>query len=415
MSYYIKSITKCQLCENKGLTEVLNFGSSPLANNLKNQATDEEIEAPLEVVMCDNPACNCVQLKYLVDPEVLFSNYNYRSSKGLEKHFKEYAESSLKVYRPPTGSMVVGIGGNIGLLEKEYQKLGYYAVNVEPAKNIAEESAKNGIFTLNDFFDDHSVADLQRKTKREKAHLITANNCLAHTNIFPIINGVQELLHKDGVLIMENAYLLDTIQNLDAFQIYGEHYKYLHIKALANFFRLYELELFYVEHNNAQCGSFRAYIKWASNTELKTDISVNTAIATEIRAGLHEPKTYAKFMRDLGQLKKQVAGVLTAAKKDKLSVGIFSVAAKTTLMLKWFDLSHLIDYATDDSDLKWNKYIPGTEIPILSPDEFWEKSPDIILVGAYNFAENIIKNNQKNLKEGGRFVIPIPKLEIIKK
>ncbi len=279
---------------------------------------------------------------------------------------------------------MIGIGGNIGQLEKAYNDLGLIAINCEPAQNIAFESRQNGVQTINSFFGSNISKDIDiiNKTfngilKSIKAKLICANNVMAHCNLGPIIEGIKNLLDKDGVFIMENAYWLDSIKNSDAFQIYSEHYKYLSIKPIVNFFNLQGFDVFKVEYNQIQCGSFRAYIKSKKNKKFEIDKSVQEAIQNEEDFGLYKKETYDKFIKDLDNIKVKLNDLLSGLKKEGKKIGLFGVAAKTVLLLKYLEIGKYIDFATDDSNLKHNKFIPGQVIKILSKDDLTssEESP----------------------------------------
>lgn len=408
MNRYIETIENCKLCGHNKLESYLNFGFTPLANSLKKNEGDEEFLAPLEVVKCLNPKCECFQLKHLVDPEILFSNYLYRSSNGLENHFFEFAKRAVNVLKLKKGDLMVGIGGNIGLLEMGFKKLGLKTINVEPATNIAEESLRNGIQTYNNFFD-INVANAIKESNNRKAKVICCCNCFAHTDVSPLISGVKALLHEDGVFIIENAYWLDSIRNKDFGQIYSEH-KYMYsIKPLKNFFNLHEMDLFKVEFNDMQCGSFRAYIKWTKNSKIKIHPSVEKAIKNEEESGLYHKETYSKFISDLENTRNDLIKVLDSAKKSGKKIGIFSVAAKTVLMLQYFGIKDYFQFASDDSNLKYNKFIPGTSIKIIEKQEFFAKEFDYILVGAYNFFEQIHNKNKNGVT---KWIKVIPELEI---
>lgn len=404
MDKIYQEITTCQLCGGE-IETYLNLGFSPLANGLKRRVEDEEKCSPLEVVKCKNPNCESFQLKHLVNPEALFSNYLYRSSLGLKKHFEQYAHHVTQFLNLKPNSMVYGIGGNNGYLEKSFQELGMTAVNVEPASNIAEESKRNGVYTINAFFD----ANLQNYFDYHYIDLICANNVLAHCDLKPIIEAVDMFLKRDGYLVMENAYWLNSYQNHDLFQVYAEHYKYLTIKCLKNFFDLYNFDLFRVEYNKIQCGSFRAFIKRKQNTTFQIEDSVNQAIENEEKVGLYDKVSYESWIKEVEEIKIQLIDLLKGIKSQNKSIGLFGVAAKTVLMLKYFNISQYIDFATDDSDLKWKTFIPGTSIEILNKDSFWNKKLDYV-IPIYNFFDAIVSVNQdKKVK----WVKIIPRIEII--
>lgn len=406
----VVEIDSCQLCGHKGLTTYLNLGFSPLANSLKKTADEVEFEAPLEVVKCENKECECFQLRHLVNPEILFSNYSYRSSYGLKSHFEEYAKTTSEFLRLEKGDFIVGIGGNTGLLEDEYQKLGFFdVINVEPAKNIAKEAEENGVTTFNSFFGPEVTYSFFNDYQFNFAKLITCNNCWAHTDLKPLIHGIKILLDKEGYLVIENAYWLNSVQNLDIFQCYHEHKFYHHIKGLKNFFDIHGFDLFKVTYNSVQCGSFRIFVKWKENTKFEIDKSVEEAIKNEEEFGLYKKKTYNNLLDELDNLSAEIHVELKKIRDSGKTIGLFGIAAKTVLMLKYFGIADYISFATDDSDLKWNRFIPGTNIKITNKEEFWAQKPDYV-IPIYNFFDDIVKANKDR---DCKWVRILPKLEIL--
>lgn len=400
-----KTIEKCGLCDSRNLQEYLNFGMSPLANNLKSKPDDYEPTAPLRVLKCKD--CDSFQLGERVDPEVLFSNYNYKSPQGLDKHFKEYAEKIVNKLKLEPDDLMIGIGGNNGLLEKHFQSLGLKSINVEPATNIVPDSIANGVETYNNFFDKDVAKTIV--SKNGTANIICCNNCFAHTDLHPIVDGVSELLDEHGVFIIENAYWLDTVRNSDIGQIYSEHYFYHSIKPLAKFFESKGFEIFDVERNSIQCGSFRAYIKWKTNKHLYVTDSVNNIIKEEEDSKLYNIETYEKLSGNLLKISNELQSLLLNI-PARSKIGLYGVPAKIVLLLQYLDIKHYFNYSTDDAPNKLNKYIPGTHIQIIDKESFFNQNFDYILIGAYNYKDLIINNNRNF---SGKWINILPKLEVI--
>jgi hypothetical protein len=390
-NWTIKEYNHCRLCGSTDIKTILDFGETALANSYVNKEDlgKEEFKAPLKVFLCRS--CGLSQLSCDVNPDILFKNYLYESSKGLEKHFKDYASHTTRLLKLKEQDTVIGIGGNTGLLESEYNKLGLNAINVEPAKNIAEKSKENGVETVCKFFNEETAEEILRKYGH--AQVIQGNNVLAHVPLEEIVKGMKILLDLSGFIIQENAYWLDTVRNKDIFQIYSEHLLYISIKPLQKFYEKHGFRIFHVEYNNVQNGSFRAYIcrREALHEE---DPSVKQAIKNEEEFGLYSLETYDKLKQDVLVIKKSLQAFLKKNKGKKM--GIFGVPAKLLLLIKHFDIEKYFSFAVEDSDLKINKYIPNTKIKIYSRAEFYNsdlKNAEIMLVGAYNFYDQIVRNN----------------------
>lgn len=401
----ISTVSQCRLCDSSDIIEILNFGNIPLANNLRGSADldKEEFTAPLRVFQCR--ACGSNQLFDEVLPELLFKNYNYSSPPNLRGHFEEYALTTSTNIGLEKDDLVIGIGGNNGLLELEYQKLGFSNVlNIEPAENISKISEKNGIDTCNKFFNIETAGEIFDNLD-QKAKLITCNNCFGHIpDLNEIVKGIKILLDPRGYFVFENAYWLNTILNLDVGQCYHEHLYYHSIKPLKQFFEKHGLVIAEIELNKVQLGSFRCYVTWPENSSYNSS-SVKNLIKLEEDFGLYRADIYEKFKRDV-----EYAGIKLRAQIELSGgkIALYGVPAKIVLLIKLFELEKYIDFACEDSEIKVGRFIPGTSIPIKST-EYWRMANSLggvraTLIGAYNFADDIINKNSEIPKNN--WIIP---------
>jgi len=399
----IKTINSCRLCDSNNIDEVLNFGEVALANNYRDSAdlTDEFL-APLVYFQCRN--CGSVQLRDQVDSSILFSNYSYSSPPNLRSHFEEFAKTVSKNINLCDKQLIVEIGGNNGICGQEFKKLGFSnVINVEPAANIAKISQENGINTLNRFFNKETANEIYRLNEGP-ARLITASNVLAHVDsLNEIVESVKLLLSEDGYLVFENCYLLNTVFSLDAGQCYSEHIQLHSIKPLDIFFKKHGLEICEIELNKIQLGSFRIYVTWPANNSY-TSSSVKNLIKLEEDFGLYKKETYEDFTEKVTVAGNELRVKLINIIANNGKIALYGVPAKIVLLIKSWELEQFISYAVDDSPLKQGKFVPGTKIPIKN-SEFWRAdNPAATLVGAYNFADDIIKNNPQYPKEN--WIIP---------
>lgn len=398
MTKTVKKITNCRLCGSQLPAAVFNFGLVPLANNLKSRENLEkkEFKAPLMATTCNK--CGSHQLLYEVDPGILFRNYQYATPPNLIPHFKEYAATVSQKMKLKKKDTIIGIGGNNGILEHEFIKLGYsHVFNFEPAANIAAISAKSVPNTIAEFF---NVANARKfLATYGKATLITSNNCFAHIpDLNSIVKGIKSLLTDEGVFIFENAYLLNTIINKDIGQYYAEHIFYHSIKPLSVFFKKQGLRIFDVQLNEVQMGSIRVYV-CRESSKRDTSTSVNNLIKLENDCKLTEPATFARLLLEVEMEKSKLVNELKKYKK----VALYGVPAKIVLLINYFGIEKYIRYAVDDSPIKVGKYIPGTKIPIKSSLEWQEDNSPATMIGAYNFSDDIIN---KNKGYTGKWIIP---------
>jgi nucleoside-diphosphate-sugar epimerase/quercetin dioxygenase-like cupin family protein len=394
----------CRCCDGKNLKRVISLGYQPLANNLLNSSTDKDEIFPLEVNYCQD--CYNCQLSYTVEAEKLFSHYLYLSSTGLSfvNHFKEAAKSYIKQLNlNKDSSHIIDIGSNDGIALKPFKDLGFKNIlGIEPAKNLAKIANNFGIKTLQGFLN----KDLIRKIN-ERADLILASNVFAHVDdIKSMSDCFFSLLKKDGVIIIEVQYLLNTLLDCTFDNIYHEHVNYWSVLSLNNFFKKQDAKLFKVEKINTHGGSIRVFVTKDKNK--KTDISVEDFINKEKELGLDKFKIYEEFSIKVDQIKHNVNKNITSLKNNKKTIVGYGSPAKATTALNFYNISKEIDFIIEDNSLKQEKFLPGVKIPIKNK-RFLKQKPDYLLVLAWNFFEDIKKNN----KDLAKNVISIKDLENI--
>ena len=383
----------CRSCGNNQLKRVVSLGYQPLANNLLNKK-DEKCEFfPLEVNYC--PKCHNCQLSIAVDAKKMFSNYLYTSStsKTFRNHFvnaaKKYTQE-LKLNKKK--SYIIDIGSNDGVALKPFLDLGFKKVTgIEPAKNLAKLANKNKIKTLNIFLEKKNL-----KKIKKNADLILASNVFAHSDkLKEMAECMLDLLSKNGTIIIEVQYLMNTLKDLTFDNIYHEHYNYWSLTSLNNFFNNLDAKIFKSEKIDTHGGSIRVYIK--KNRKVKIDPSVKKLLKEEEKFGIKDFKTYQKFGEKVYKIRDNVLNnIKKLKKKDKKIIG-FGAPAKATTALNFFGINKEIDFIVEDNKLKHNKFIPGVKIPIKSKLSVKDKK-NVLLVLAWNFFNDIKKNN-KNLSD----------------
>ncbi len=391
----------CRCCGNTRMQKVLSLGMSPLANNLLDNVTDKAELFPLEMDYCSE--CHNCQLSVVVPPSKMFDNYLYVSStaKSFRDHFEQAAKQYIQEFDLSEKTLVVDIGSNDGIFLKPLKEQWVKILGVEPAKNISDIAVKNGIDTINAYFTD-AVVDEIIKT-RGKATLVTASNMFAHADgLKEIAKSVFKLLEENGTFIVEVQYLLDTIKDLTFDNIYHEHVNYWSVTSINNFFNRLGLSVVRVEHISTHGGSIRVYVQRQGN---HIDGSVGRFLKQEKVFGLQDYKTYQEFWRRVEQVKKNINANLKKLKEISPKIVWYAAPAKATTALNYFGLStDTISYIVEDNALKHNKVVPGVNIPIKSKDVLDSEKPDVILILAWNFADDIIKNNQALVDRGIKFI-----------
>ncbi len=378
----------CRSCGNLDLKRVVSLGYQPLANNLLKNKKDKHELYPLEVNFCDQ--CYNCQLSVSVDPKKMFSNYLYTSStsKVFRDHFIEATKKYIKEFKlKAKKSYIIDIGSNDGIALKTFKDLKFKKIlGIEPAKNLAKIANKNKIKTFNGFLEKKNL-----KKIKKGADLVLASNVFAHSDkLKEMTECITKLLNKNGILVIEVQYLLNTLKDLTFDNIYHEHYNYWSLTSLKNFFKNMGLTIFNAEKINTHGGSIRVYL---DKNKRKIKKNVNSILKEEEKYGLKKYETYKKFGEKVYKIRKNVLKKLEELKKDKKIVIGYGAPAKATTALNFYGITDQIDFIVEDNPLKHNKFIPGVKIPILSKDKVKNKKNNMIVL-AWNFYNDIRKNNQ---------------------
>jgi len=379
---------ECRSCGNINLKRVVSLGYQPLANNLLSSKEEKCDLYPLEVNFC--PKCYNCQLSVAVDPKKMFSNYLYTSStsSSFRNHFIEAAKSYTKQFKlKPKKSYIIDIGSNDGVALKPFKDLGFNKIlGIEPAKNLAKLANKNKIKTFNGFLESKNL-----KKIKKNADLILASNVFAHSDkLKEMAECMLKLLSKNGIIIIEVQYLLNTLKDLTFDNIYHEHYNYWSLTSLVNFFGQFESTIFKAEKINTHGGSIRIYIK--KGKKIKIENNIKKLLKEEEVFGIKNFKTYQKFGEKINKLKENVIRNINNLKKNNKNIIGFGAPAKATTALNFFGISDQIDFVVEDNKLKHDKFIPGVKIQIKDKKSIKEKN-FTILVLAWNFFKDIKKNN----------------------
>ena len=380
----IMNVTTCHLCGSKNLAKVLDLGFHPLADFFlkESQLLEPEKRYPLCVLLCQD--CGHGMNSFVVPAEVRYQENDYSYDSGNSKisiqHFTDMAEEVTKRANVQSGDLVVDIGSNIGTLLGAFKNLGAEVQGVDPARNIAELAEKNGIPTVNDFF---NAASAEKILKKGKAKVITITNAFNHISpLDEFIKSIVSILDKSGTFIIELPYFLEIIRKKHFDVVYLEHVSYIAIKPLVPFFKKFGLAITHVEENNYMSGSIRIFVGYGQESPL-----VEKQIVLEEKSGLYDLAIWNKFRDSVRNCKLNLLKELVNARSSGGKIVAIGAAAKGNTLLNYCGIDiALIDFATDASPLKIGKYTPGSHLPILS-DEAIDKNVTHALILAWNIAD----------------------------
>lgn len=396
-------VVSCRLCNGNLSEPKLKFPPTPLANEFV-KTTEPQDLFPLEVCVCET--CKHYQLNETVSPERLFRNYLFvaGTSPVNVEHFRQYAVHMVKKFGLKPGSKILDIASNDGTLLRHFKDLGMSILGIDPAKNLAEEAAKNGIETIPEFFTEQYADEILNKYG--KFDLITANNVFAHVpDMIGFVKGVKKLLSPNGVFTFEVSHFVDVCENLLFDTIYHEHSSYHTLPPLCSFFRNHGLQLFDVEKINTHGGSIRVFVRIGQ----KMLYSWEESHIFPLQNDQNMSKRIEKLIKDIKLLGYELREKLQELKSQGKSIAIYGTPAKATTLMYVLNIDEkMIDFAVEDAPLKQGTFTPGKHIPVLSTDAIYEKNPDVLLILAWNFADSIMK---KHSKFKGTWIVPIPELE----
>src|SRR5712671_5164281 len=400
-------ITNCRSCGCGDLRVILDLGSQPVANAL---LSEEELSCPearflLAVAFC--PACALLQVTETVPADVLYRrDYPYfsSSSPALLRHSAEHVEALVNKYQLGPVSFVVEIASNDGYLLRNFVDRGIGCLGIDPADGPVERANAIGVPTIHDFFGSRCAEKLASEGKL--ADVAIANNVVAHVDdINDFVAGFARLLKPAGVAVFEFAYAVDMIERCEFDTIYHEHLFYHTLHGLTPLFKRHGLYLNDVERLPIHGGSLRLTVSRSPARSAELD----ALFAHEAALGVDNELFYKDFADRVRALRDSLASLLVSERANGKRIACYGAAAKGATMVNYLNLGEgFFEFVADANAYKQGKYMPGQRIPIRHPDQLVAHQPDYVLLLAWNFAGEVMRQQATYRERGGSFIIPVP-------
>ncbi|MDH3499485.1 MAG: class I SAM-dependent methyltransferase [Acidimicrobiia bacterium] len=404
----------CRFCAEPLSFTMVDLGKSPLCQTMLDRTQLNEMEPfyPLRVYVCGS--CSLVQLEEFVSPAEIFSDYNYFSSYSDSwlAHAERYVDKMIGRFGLGPQSQVVELASNDGYLLQYFVEAGIPALGVEPAANVAAAASERGVDTLVEFF----TEELGRRISAQglRADLLLGNNVLAQVpDLNGFVAGMKPLLAGSGVITIEFPHLFTLIAENQFDTIYHEHFSYFSFTSASRVFAAHGITLWDVEELGTHGGSLRVFGRHTEDPTKPMTEHAKEMLAREQQLGVDDLATYADFGRKVERTKRDLLSFLIEARNAGKTVAGYGAPGKGNTLLNYCGIrTDLLEYTVDRSPAKHGRYLPGTHIPVHVPDHVFQTRPDYLLILPWNLRDEISAQMAGIADWGGRFVVPIPELEV---
>tara|TARA_A100001011_G_scaffold164529_1_gene173156 strand:- start:3579 stop:4799 length:1221 start_codon:yes stop_codon:yes gene_type:complete len=405
MSKKIKKVNKCLLCKNKKLKSLFDIGNLYVSNFVEKRNIHKGTKSRLNLLYCNK--CTLIQLSHLAPQEIMYRRfYWYKSgvTKTMRDGLKELYEDCYKRAKLKKGDVVLDIGANDGTLLKFFKSKNISTIGCEPANNLKTELKKNCNYMINNFWSKQELFKILNKKKLDKPKLITAIGMfydLEDPNKF--IKDAADSLDEKGIFVAQLMSLKSMIEKNDLGNICHEHIEFYSFKSIKYLFEKNGLEIFKVSNNDINGGSHRFYCRKYKKGSIKLPYE-------------NILKMMKGFVSRVIANKKSTMNFINKQIKKNKKIFLYGASTKGNTVLQYYNLNkRIIPFAAERTPFKWGKYTIGTGIKIISEKEAKKLKPDFFFVTPWGFIKEFITREKNWLNNGGKFILPFPKLKIIRK
>jgi len=405
-------ITSCRNCKSKYFSKLFTLGKMCFTGKFPKNLTTNIPKVVISLIMCKS--CKLVQLDRNFNPKYLYdTNYGYRTgiNATMTQHVNGVVKESIKIVKLKKKDPVLDIASNDGTLLNFYKK-NIFRVGIDPLIKKYKNQYKNINFGIQEFF---SYKAIQKKKINKKFKIITALSMfydLPNPNRF--LEDVKKVLDKEGIFVLEHADLLSIIKNCQFDTICHEHLEYYSTKVIIELMNKNELRVFNLKANTINGGSMRYYVCHKDSKYKNNYKKINKILREEIKFKLDKPDTFNDFFKLINVQKKKLLKLINKIIKKKEIIHGYGASTKGNVLLQYFGISNnKIRYIADRNPQKVNLYTPGTKIKIVSESFSRMRKPNYYLVLPWHFKKEIILREKRAIKDGSKFIFPLPKIKIV--
>lgn len=386
----------CRLCYSDKITPVFSLGEQYVNDFVDKGVVG--IKAPLELILCEN--CSLLQLKHTAPQEILYARFYWYHSgytRTIRDDLKEITEVSSQMVNLKPEEIVVDIGANDGTLLSNYQK-GVIRVGVEPANNLVEELKNNCDHVIHDFW---NAENFNKLNLEKKAKIVTAIGMfydMEDPNQF--VADAAKVMAEDGIFVAQLMCLKNMLDNNDVGNIVHEHLEYYSLEALKYLFEKNGLEIFKIEENAINGGSYRIFSRHYKNGSIPLEEKFTK-------------QDYMDFYKRIEENKRLCVDFIKQEVAKGNKVYVYGASTKGNVILQYYGLTpDLIVAAAEKSKDKIGKYTIGTMIPIVDEADVRDKA-DYFFLLPYSFLKEFVEKEKDWRDKGGKFIVPLPNFRVV--
>lgn len=407
-----RAVDYCRCCKSENMMMFLPLGAQPPANAfLREDQLGSESVFDLNTHACLD--CGLIQIPNRI-PDDFFRHYLYipSASATMHEHFSQLADDIKNKFINNNDDLLVDIGCNDGLLLKASHDLGINTLGIDPAENIVDLAREKGLEIYSEYFNPESA--LTVVNQYGKARVITTSNTFNHIDdLDGFMEGIRILLDDYGVFIIEVPRAIEYKNKLMFDNIYHEHLSVFSVKSLSDLLSRYNMEIFDLEYIDVQGGSMRVFVRWIIPDAAISGV-LEEWLAIEKEIGLTDADMYRNYKADVDKIRDELLALLDELIAQGKKIAGYSAPAKGNTLLNYYGIgTDRLPYLVDKNELKQGLYSPGMHIPVVSPEKIMEDKPDFLLILAWNFADEIMGQQDEYRNNGGKFILPIPEPRIV--